>query len=85
MSGSSLGYSMLELLRLLVQIFEVQFGEGIWYHSLQNRKVICSIFFCSSPELDSGDAIVAWFAGNGGGFLMVETLPYGICFTIDDC
>jgi hypothetical protein len=34
------------------------------YHSLQNRKVICSTFFFgSSPYPDSGDAIVrvGWF------------------------
>jgi hypothetical protein len=35
-------------------------NEGDKYHSLQKRKVICSIFFfCSSPVLDAGDAIVA--------------------------
>jgi hypothetical protein len=29
------------------------------YHSLQNRKVICSIFFLpSSPELDAGEAMM---------------------------
>jgi len=28
-------------------------------HSLQNRKVICSVFFlASSPELEAGDAII---------------------------
>lgn len=49
MSGSSLGYSMLE-------------------HSLQNLKVICSMFFLgSSPALDAGEAIAGGGCSSRGG------------------
>jgi len=28
------------------------------HHSLQNRKVICSVFLGASPELEAGEAIL---------------------------
>jgi hypothetical protein len=31
------------------------------YHSLQKRKVICSIFLVSSPVLDAGEAMMRGF------------------------
>jgi len=36
-------------------------GYSMFEHSLQNRKVICSMFFfCSSPELDAGEAMAGF-------------------------
>jgi len=54
-SGSSFGYSMLEL-EILAEIDRGEEKDA--YHSLQNRKVICSFFLASPPTLEAGDAMV---------------------------
>jgi hypothetical protein len=55
LSGSSFGYNMLELSD--VSILHCAVG-GKNYHSLQKRKVICSIFLVSSTVLGSGVAML---------------------------
>jgi hypothetical protein len=63
-SGSSLGYSMFELWNISVGTGN---GGRRIYHSLQKRKVICSIFFFwwSSPVLDAGDAMMEMAGSHG--------------------
>ncbi len=59
LSGSSLGYSILEL--CTVSKASCFMRRVYNYHSLQKRKVICSIFFVSSPVLDAGEAMMGVF------------------------
>lgn len=43
-----------------MSIFVLHSYEVVTDHSLQKRKVICSIFFFgSSPELDAGEAMMS--------------------------
>ncbi len=51
---------------LELEVVSIRYAKGYseTYHSLQNLKVICSrFFFCSSPELDAGEAMMdsVWF------------------------